>query len=60
MFSKFYVPVAGLTVIDPADKKPLPAEGKTVKGNQTYWLRREAENPPAVTVGQPPKPGKAK
>lgn len=60
MFNKHYIPAAGMTVIDPADKKPLPPEGKTVKGNQTYWLRREAEQPPVFADAPPAKPGKAK
>lgn len=57
-FTKFYLPAAGLHVIDPSDLKPLPPEGKQVKGNQTYWLRREADA--SVTEGQPPKAGKSK
>ena len=32
-------PVAGARVLDPATRKPLPAEGATVPMKQ-YWLRR--------------------
>lgn len=57
-FTKFYVPAAGKTVLDPSNNQPLPAEGKTVKGNKSYWTRREADC--AVKAGAVPKSAKAK
>lgn len=46
----FYIPATGLRVVDPADGAPLPAEGKAVQGNETYWLRRLREGD--VTEGK--------
>lgn len=54
----FVKPKPDLTVIDPASNTALPAEGKEVHGNQTYWQRRIREL--SVEVVPPPKGGKAK
>jgi len=40
----YYVPAAGLRVVDPANGEPLPPEGREVAGgNEIYWLRRMRE-----------------
>jgi len=47
----YYVPAAGLRVVDPAKNEPLPPEGREVAGNEIYWLRRVREGD--VAEGKP-------
>lgn len=54
----FVKPKNDLSVIDPATNTALPAEGKEVSGNESYWQRRIREE--SVEVVTPPKGGKAK
>ncbi|MCB2190349.1 MAG: DUF2635 domain-containing protein [Deltaproteobacteria bacterium] len=52
MFQQVYlVPAPGLTVLDPATYKPLPAEG-AAKPLNNYWRRRIKDRD--VTQGRPP------
>ncbi len=53
----FVVPAQGLTVIDPADMKALPPEGKEVDAG-VYWTRRLADGD--VTIGKAAKTAKSK
>ena len=53
----YVVPAAGRTVIDPADGKALPPEGREVE-RTTYWIRRMNEGD--VTEGRPAKTTKSK
>lgn len=39
-FQSFIRPAPGLVIRDPMDMSVLPAEGKTVVGNQSFWIRR--------------------
>ena len=47
----FYIPAAGMRVVDPANGEPLPPEGREVSGNEIYWLRRVRDVD--VTEGKP-------
>ncbi|MFC3674661.1 DUF2635 domain-containing protein [Ferrovibrio xuzhouensis] len=49
----FLIPKPGLIVIDPATHKALPAEGKTVVGDASYWHRRLIDKD--VTAGGAPQ-----
>jgi hypothetical protein len=53
MHEKFFIPAAGLRVVDPAKPlEPLPPEGRSVNVTDTevYWLRRLREGD--VTEGR--------
>ena len=48
----FVVPAAGLRVVDPVTRQPLPPEGAEVE-HSLHWLRRLREGD--VTLGTAPK-----
>jgi len=52
MHEKFFIPAPGLRVVDPANREPLPPEGRSVNvtDTETYWLRRLREGD--VTEGR--------
>lgn len=40
MFTAFLKPKLGLSILDPGNKnRPLPKEGKQVRGFESYWTR---------------------
>jgi hypothetical protein len=57
------IPAAGLCVVDPATGRALPTEGKLVRGNDEYWIRRLDEgdvalsaDPASPSIVDSPKP----